>query len=106
VKQIGLAYALLREKGHAIGRSFSRDASPSGAFSGGEPNIETEVDGLPRTQEQIIEIAAEYPEWKDRGLAALRAAIDEGDASGIAEGNVFARVQETLGPPPTSGTDS
>ena len=29
-------------------------------------------------------------------LAALRAAIDEGDASGIAEGNVFERVRETL----------
>jgi len=29
-------------------------------------------------------------------LAALRAAIDEGDASGIAEGNVFGRVRGTL----------
>ena len=29
-------------------------------------------------------------------LATLRAAIDEGDASGTAEGNVFARVRETL----------
>lgn len=29
-------------------------------------------------------------------LVALRAAIDEGDASGIAEGNVFDRVRETL----------
>ena len=29
-------------------------------------------------------------------LAALRAAIDEGDASGIAEGNVFGRVRKTL----------
>jgi antitoxin ParD1/3/4 len=29
-------------------------------------------------------------------LAALRAAIDEGDASGVAEGNVFARVRKTL----------
>jgi antitoxin ParD1/3/4 len=27
-------------------------------------------------------------------LAVLRAAIDEGDASGIAEGDVFARVRE------------
>jgi antitoxin ParD1/3/4 len=31
-------------------------------------------------------------------LAALRAAIDEGDASGIAENDVFARVRETLNP--------
>ena len=29
-------------------------------------------------------------------LTALRAAVDEGDASGIAEGNVFARVREKL----------
>jgi antitoxin ParD1/3/4 len=28
-------------------------------------------------------------------LAALRAAVDEGDASGVAEGNPFARVRET-----------
>jgi antitoxin ParD1/3/4 len=29
-------------------------------------------------------------------LAALRAAVDEGDASGVAEGDPFARVRETL----------
>lgn len=29
-------------------------------------------------------------------LAALRAAIDNGDASGVAEGNPFSRVRETL----------
>jgi antitoxin ParD1/3/4 len=29
-------------------------------------------------------------------LAALRTAIDEGDASGVAEGNVLERVRETL----------
>jgi antitoxin ParD1/3/4 len=29
-------------------------------------------------------------------LSALRAAIDEGDASGIAQGNVFARVRKKL----------
>ena len=29
-------------------------------------------------------------------LAALRVAIDEGDSSGFAEGNVFARVRKTL----------
>jgi hypothetical protein len=35
-------------------------------------------------------------------LAALRTAIDEGDASGVAKGNVFARVRKTIklpGPP-------
>ena len=29
-------------------------------------------------------------------LAALRAAVDEGDASGIAEGNVLGRIRKTL----------
>ena len=29
-------------------------------------------------------------------LAALRAAIDEGDASGIARGNVFGRVRKAI----------
>jgi len=29
-------------------------------------------------------------------LAGLRTAIDEGDASGVAEGDVFARVRKTL----------
>jgi hypothetical protein len=29
-------------------------------------------------------------------LAALRAAIDDSDASGVAEGNVFARVRKAL----------
>jgi len=29
-------------------------------------------------------------------LAALRSAIDEGDASGVAAGNVFGRIRKTL----------
>jgi antitoxin ParD1/3/4 len=33
---------------------------------------------------------------RDAKLAALRSAIDAGDASGLAEGNVFARVREKL----------
>jgi len=32
----------------------------------------------------------------DERLSALRTAIDEGDASGVADGDVFARVLETL----------
>lgn len=35
----------------------------------------------------------------DLKMAALLQAIDEGDASGIAEGDVFARVRKTLGLP-------
>ena len=34
-------------------------------------------------------------------LAALRAAIDEGDASGIAEGDVFGRVRQAFNLPTT-----
>jgi hypothetical protein len=34
-------------------------------------------------------------------LAALRAAIDEGDASGVAKGDVFARVKKALNLPST-----
>jgi antitoxin ParD1/3/4 len=37
----------------------------------------------------------------DAKLAALRAAVDEGDASGIAKGDVFARVRRTLKLPRT-----
>ena len=35
-------------------------------------------------------------------LAALRTAIDEGDASGVAEGNVFGRVRRALKSPTAS----
>jgi antitoxin ParD1/3/4 len=41
----------------------------------------------------------EETEYEAR-LALLRQAIDEGDASGIARGNVFARVRKTLTPSP------
>jgi len=71
-KPLELAFALLREKGHLIGQSFATSpASPSGVFSGGEPSIQTEVDGVLRTQAQIIELAATYPEW--RGLIHVTA---------------------------------
>ena len=42
---------------------------------------------------RILEREEEQYEAK---LAALRAAIDEGDASGLAKGNAFARVRKTL----------
>jgi antitoxin ParD1/3/4 len=45
----------------------------------------------------------EHEEQKHEAkLAALRSAIDEGDASGIAEGNVFTRIRETLNLPTTA----
>jgi hypothetical protein len=37
----------------------------------------------------------------DAKLAALQAAIDEGDSSGVAEGDVFRRLRETLNLPTT-----
>jgi antitoxin ParD1/3/4 len=37
----------------------------------------------------------------DAKLAALRAVIDEGDASGAAEGDVFARVRKSIELPTT-----
>jgi len=33
---------------------------------------------------------------QDAKLTALRAAIDEGDPSGVAEGDVFSRIREAL----------
>ncbi len=41
----------------------------------------------------------EEDEYNEK-LAALRAEIEEGFASGVAEGNVFARVHEQCGLPP------
>ena len=38
---------------------------------------------------------------QDAELSALQSAINEGDASGIAEGNVFERVREKLNLPST-----
>jgi hypothetical protein len=35
--------------------------------------------------------------------SALRAAIDDGDASGVADGNPFARIRETLNLPSAIG---
>ena len=35
-------------------------------------------------------------QWYEAKLALLRAAVDEGDASGVAEGRPFARVRKTL----------
>jgi antitoxin ParD1/3/4 len=49
---------------------------------------------------EVVRAALRMLEREDRQyeakLAALRAAIDEGDASGIAKGNPFDRVRKTL----------
>jgi antitoxin ParD1/3/4 len=46
--------------------------------------------------ERAVDVDEQQYETK---LAALQAAIDEGDASGVAEGNAFARVREQLNLP-------
>jgi Arc/MetJ-type ribon-helix-helix transcriptional regulator len=43
-----------------------------------------------------LRIAESEEQRHQAKLAALRAAIDDGDGSGIAEDNVFARVREKL----------
>ena len=66
-KHLESAYALLREKAHTIGHSFAtHGASSTGDFGGGPVTVKTEVDGMPRTDDEIIELAAQYPEWKQR----------------------------------------
>jgi predicted RNase H-like HicB family nuclease len=61
------------------------------------------VPGLPgcASQGQTEEEALENISDAIREYLALRAAIEEGDVSGIAKGDVFARVRETLNLPTT-----
>jgi hypothetical protein len=62
-----LAYEVLREKGHTIGRSVATAlVGPGPAYGGGEPSIQTEVDGQLRTRAEVINLAMKYPEWHDR----------------------------------------
>jgi len=54
---------------------------------------------------EVVRAALRTLEREEQGyeakMAALRAAIDEGDSSGVADGNVFARVRKTLKLPKT-----
>ena len=71
------------------------------------PEIETRVAALAaethrEPQAVLVELvggALEREEQREGKFAALRAAIDEGDASGIAEAGVFDRVRERAGLP-------
>lgn len=48
-------------------------------------------------EERVFKDALKREDQEEQAkLAVLRAAIDEGDASGVAEGDVFARVREAL----------
>jgi antitoxin ParD1/3/4 len=57
----------------------------SGRFENASEVVRAALRGMER-EERVYETK----------LAALRTAIDEGDASGIAKGDVFAQVRKTL----------
>jgi antitoxin ParD1/3/4 len=65
--------------------SFVRDRVKSGRFVSVSEVVSTAL----KAMEQKEQYSAER-------LEALRAAIDEGDASGIAEGDVFAQIRAEL----------
>jgi antitoxin ParD1/3/4 len=64
---------------------FVRKNVESGRYENASEVVRAALRNLDR-EEQLYEAK----------LAALRAAVDEGDRSGVAEGNPFARVRETL----------
>ncbi|MGB6942963.1 MAG: type II toxin-antitoxin system ParD family antitoxin [Bryobacteraceae bacterium] len=59
--------------------------------------------GLYENASEVVRAALRTLEREERQyeakLASLRTAIDEGDASGVAEGDVFARVRKKLNLP-------
>jgi antitoxin ParD1/3/4 len=62
----------------------------SGRYENASEVVRTALRNLEREEQQY-----------EAKLAALRAAIDDGDASGVAEGDVFASVREALNLPTT-----
>jgi hypothetical protein len=54
---------------------------------------------MPRTSRSSARDLLEERERDEAKLAALRAAIEEGEASGVAEGDPVARVRSRLGLP-------
>jgi antitoxin ParD1/3/4 len=69
---------------------FVRKKVESGRYENASAVVRAALRTLEREEQQ-----------RQAKLAALRTAIDEGDASGVADGNVFARVRETLNLPTT-----
>jgi antitoxin ParD1/3/4 len=67
--------------------------------------LEKVESGRYQNASEVVRTALRTLEREDRQyeakLAALRTAIDEGDASGIAKGNPFDRVRKTLKLRPT-----
>jgi antitoxin ParD1/3/4 len=64
---------------------FVRKKVKSGRYENGSEVVRAALRNLEREEQQY-----------DAKLAVLRAAIDEGDSSGIARGDVFARVRKAL----------
>ena len=65
--------------------SFVSEKIESGRYENASEVVRAGLRTLEREEQQY-----------EANLAALRAAIDKGDASGIAEGNVFGRVRKSL----------
>jgi len=64
------------------------------------PGCATQGETIDEVKANLRDAIAGYLSVSRAGqLSALRTAIDEGDASGVAEGDVFARVRETLNLP-------
>jgi hypothetical protein len=63
-------------------------------------NIAGEESGRFKRAGELVAASSTKLEWSERvfesKLANLRTAIDEGDASGIADGDVFAQIRATL----------
>src|SRR5580693_1548330 len=70
---------------------FVREKIESGYYENASEVVRAALRSLDREERQY-----------EAKLAALRTAIDEGDASGIAEGDVFERVREKLKLPTAS----
>ena len=64
---------------------FVLDKVESGRYENASEVVRAALRTLDREEQQF-----------EAKLAALRAAVDEGDASGVAEGKPFARVRRTL----------
>ena len=64
---------------------FLREKVESGRYENASEVVRAALRTLEREEQQY-----------QARLAALRTAIDEGDASGVAKGNVFGRVRKTL----------
>ena len=68
---------------------FVLDKIKSGRYENASEVVRAALRTLEREEQQY-----------EAKLGALRAAVDEGYASGVAEGDVVVRVRETLGLPP------